>query len=187
MVLETDRLVLDQWRISDWIELRPIATDAEVMLYITGGVPWVDDQIKSFVEHQVKLYVERGYCRRKLLAKPTLEMVSFCGLGLWRDAPDPEIGWWLARRYWGHGLATEAARIVLQDAFERVRLNRIISITMSANTASIRIMEKLGLWFEREVERDGLCLLRYGIDRTQFIASHDRRNFEPQSNLRSRN
>lgn len=60
MVLETDRLVLDQWRISDWMELHPIATDAEVMLYITGRVPWVADQIKFFVERQVKLYAERG-------------------------------------------------------------------------------------------------------------------------------
>ena len=56
MILETERLVLDRWQISDWTELRPIATDAEVMRYITGGVPWADCQMGSFVECQVKLY-----------------------------------------------------------------------------------------------------------------------------------
>ena len=58
MVIETDRLVLDQGRMSDWIEVRPIATDtAEVMRYITGGVPWVHNRI------QLKFYAERGHCR----------------------------------------------------------------------------------------------------------------------------
>ena len=56
MVLETERLVLDSWQTCDWTALRPIATDAEVMRYITGGIPWTDEQIQSFVDRQVKLY-----------------------------------------------------------------------------------------------------------------------------------
>ena len=135
------------------------------MRYITGGAPWSDDQIRSFVDRQVKLYAERGFCRWKLLEKPALEMIGFCGVGQWRDGPEPEIGWWLARRCWGRGLATEAARIALRDAFERVRLDRVVSIAMPENTASIRIMEKLGLKFECEFESDGVRLLRHAISR----------------------
>ena len=56
MVLETERLVLDVWQSSDWAELRPIATDPEVMRNITGGVPWSDERIQSFVDRQVELY-----------------------------------------------------------------------------------------------------------------------------------
>ena len=110
MILETDRLFFDTWKLTDWTALRPIATDVEVMRNITGGVPWTDEQIQSFVGRQVKLYSERGFCRWKLLAKATGEMIGFCGVGFWRDVQDPEIGWWLAPRYWGLGLATEAAR-----------------------------------------------------------------------------
>ncbi len=161
MILETERLVLDTWQSADWTALRPIATDVEVMRYITGGVPWNDEQIRAFVERQVKLYAERGYCRWKLLEKPALEMIGFCGVGQWRDGLDPEIGWWLARRCWGRGLATEAARVALRDAFDRVRLDRIVSIAMPANAASIRIMEKLGLKFECEFENEGVRLVRY--------------------------
>jgi RimJ/RimL family protein N-acetyltransferase len=170
MILETERLVLDTWQVSDWTGLRPIATDVEVMRYITGGVPWTDEQIKLFADRQVKLYSERGFCRWRLLAKPTGEMIGFCGVGFWRDAPNPEIGWWLARRYWGRGLATEAARTALRDAFERVQLDRIISIARSANRASTRIMEKLGLKLECEFESDGVGLLRYVIARSQYFA-----------------
>ena len=167
MILRTDRLVLSTWQPSDWIALRPIATDVEIMLYITGGVPWTDERIQLFVNRQVELFLERGFCRWKLLVKPTEEMIGFCGVGFWGDDLETEIGWWLARQYWGRGLATEAARVALWDAFERAGLDRIISIARPANTASIRIMEKLGLKAEGEFEKDGVRLVRYSIDRPQ--------------------
>jgi len=176
MIFETERLVLDTWQVSDWTALRPIATDVEVMRYITGGVPWTDEQIQSFVDRQVKLYSERGFCRWKLLAKPAREMIGFCGVGFSRNAPDPEIGWWLARPFWGRGLATEAARMALQDALDRVRLARIISVARRANRASIRIMEKLGLKLECEFESDGMLLVRYVVD------SSPRRSLPPFQN-----
>ena len=174
MILETERLILAPWELSDWKDLRPIATDPEVMRYITFGEAWPDDKIKAFVERQVDLYEERGYCRWRLLAKPGRQMIGFCGVGSWRDYADPEIGWWLARAYWGRGLATEAALVALQDAFERVNLERIVSIALPENSASIRIMKKLGLRFECEFDRDGQHLVRYEIDRAQYLAAHGR-------------
>lgn len=165
MTLETERLVLSTWQASDWIAFRPIATDVEVMRYITGGVPWTDEQIQKFVNRQVGLYSERGFCRWKLLLKPAHEMIGFCGVGYWGDSLEPEIGWWLACPYWGRGLATEAARIALRDVFGRSALDRIISIARPANTASIRIMEKLGLKLECQFEKDGVRLVRYAISR----------------------
>ena len=165
MIFETDRLVLSTWQSSDWIALRPIATDGEVMRHITGGVPWSDERIQLFVNRQAQLFLERGFCRWKLLSKPREEMIGFCGVGFWGDSLEPEIGWWLARQHWGRGLATEAARVALRDAFERARLDRIISIARPANTASTRIMEKLGLQMECEFEKDGIPLVRYAIHR----------------------
>jgi RimJ/RimL family protein N-acetyltransferase len=170
MKLETPRLILEIWQSSDWRDFRPIATDPEVMRYITGGTPWSEEEIRGFVDRQVQLYAERGFCRWKLRIKPGREMIGFCGVGLWRRSPFPEVGWWLARAYWGRGLATEAAATALRDAFERVQLDRVVSIAMPANTASRRIMEKLGLEFECEFENDGVRLVRYAIDRTRYEA-----------------
>ena len=168
MILETERLILDTWQSSDWTAFRPIATDAEVMRYITGGVPWSEEEIRSFVERQMGLYRSRGFCRWKLIEKPGGNMIGFCGVGFWRGGPDPEIGWWLARAYRGRGLATEAARLALRDAFERVRLERIISVAMPGNRASTRIMEKLGLQFDSEFESEGYRLVRYAMDRARY-------------------
>lgn len=143
------------------------------MRYITGGAPWSDEQIQLFVERQVKLYSERKFCRWKLRAKPGLEMIGLCGLGFWQDTQEPEIGWWLARRYWGRGLATEAAQIALHDAFERLEFNRIISVARTTNEASKRIMEKLGLKLESEFERDGVRLVRYVMNRSRYFTCRD--------------
>jgi RimJ/RimL family protein N-acetyltransferase len=175
MALETERLVLDTWQSADWVAFRPIATDIEVMRYITGGVPWNDEQIRSFVNRQVELYRTRGFCRWKLLRRPDRNLIGFCGVGLWRDGPDLEIGWWLARPCWGHGLATEAASLALRDAFERVRLERIVSIAMPGNRASTRIMEKLGLEFECEFESEGVHLVRYAISRATYSKRNELR------------
>lgn len=162
-MLRTDRLILDPWQYSDWQAFHPIATDPEVMRYITGGAPWTDEQIQSWVLRQMKSYVDRGFCRWKIVDPPTGDLIGFCGVGMWRDAPDPEIGWWLARDYWGRGLATEAARAALDDALNRVHLKRIISIAIPENTASIAIMKKLGMKFDCEFENEGLKLVRYAI------------------------
>jgi RimJ/RimL family protein N-acetyltransferase len=166
--LETERLILDVWRPSDWTDFRPIAQDPEVMRYITGGTPWSEEKIREFVERQVKLYAQRGFCRWRLLERANGEFIGFCGVGFWRDGLDPEIGWWLARRHWGRGLATEAAQCALRDAFERVGLERVVSVAMVGNTASRRVMEKLGLHLECEFESEGVKLVQYEILHAEY-------------------
>jgi len=165
VTLETSRLLLDTWQPADAAALRPIATDPEVMRYITGGIPWTEERIRSFVDNQIELYNQRGFCRWKLTEKASGQFIGFCGVGNFRDYPDPEIGWWLAVSHWGQGLATEAARQALQDVQQRVQLPRIVSIARPANRASTRIMEKIGLKFEAEFESEGVQLVRYTIHR----------------------
>jgi len=168
--LETERLILDEWRSSDWRDFRPIAQDPEVMRYITGGAPWNEEQIRNFVDRQVQLYAERGFCRWRLLERATGELIGFCGAGFWRDGLDPEIGWWLARRHWGRGLATEAAQCALRDVFERIGLERVVSVAMVGNAASRRVMEKLGLHPAGEFENQGIKLIRYEILHAEYCA-----------------
>lgn len=171
MVVETERLRLMPWRSAEWTLLRPLATDPEVMRYITGGAPWNDEATQAFVERQVKLYGERGFCRWKAVEKASGDTIGFCGVGTWRDKADLEIGWWLARQYWGRGLATEAAHAALDDVFERGKLERVVSVAMTGNAASIRIMQKLGLAFECEFESEGVRLVRYALERPRWLAA----------------
>ena len=72
-----------------------------------------------------------------------------------------EIGWWLAVKYWGRGLATEAAACALRFGFEQARLPRIIAIAQPANGRSLRVMEKIGLAFERDAVHKGIPVVVY--------------------------
>jgi ribosomal-protein-alanine N-acetyltransferase len=88
-------------------------------------------------------------------------LIGFCGLQPLPESEEIEIGWWLARDWWGRGLATEAARVALRDGFERVGLERILAIAQPANTASIGVMQKLGMRFERMAESRGISVAMY--------------------------
>ena len=97
------------------------------------------------MERQISLFNERGFCLWKLIPKEGGGLIGFCGLQpLPEMGEEIEIGWWLARAWWGRGLATEAARVALRDGFARVGLPRIVAIAQPANTASIGIMRKAG-------------------------------------------
>ncbi len=165
--METKRVLLRPWEAEDWIAFRPIATDPQVMRYITGGTPWTDERIQEFVQRQIRHFAERGFCLWKLRAKEDASgrIIGFCGLQpLAIDGQEEvEMGWWLAKDCWGRGLATEAARLALGFGFERAGLTRIISICRPDNAASQRIMEKLGMTFERNYTHKGIPVRLYSI------------------------
>jgi RimJ/RimL family protein N-acetyltransferase len=154
------------WDPDDWPGFHAIASDPEVMRYIGEGTPWLEERSRQFVERQMGLYRERGYCLWKLLPTTGRPIVGFCGLQPLPGTPDIEIGWWLARACWGMGMATEAARATLRDGFERIGLTRIVAIAQPANIASIRIMQKLGMQFERMTESNGIAVALYSIRRS---------------------
>lgn len=172
MFLEADRLLLQTWREADWIHFLPIATDPRVMRYINDGLPWSDEQVRSFVNRQIDSFHKNAYCRWKLVYKSTQKLIGFCGVGRWKGEGEPEIGWWLAQKYWGQGIATEAARVALHDAFERVHFPRLISVAYRENRPSIRIMEKLGLHHEKDFVSDGIELVQYAITAEEYARAH---------------
>jgi len=141
------------------------------MRYIGDGTPWPEERSRQFVERQIVLFGERGFCLWKLVPKEGGGLIGFCGLQPLPEVEEIEIGWWLARAWWDRGLATEAARVALRDGFERVGLQRIVSIAQPANTASIAIMRKLGMHFERMATPRGIPVVMYAVgwDRLQPV------------------
>ena len=164
-MLETARMRLLPWQADDWLLLRPIGRDPQVMRYISDGEPWPDERIREFVGRQVAHFDRLGYCLWKLLLKETSEMIGFCGLQPLDGTAETEIGWWLAQAWWGQGLATEAARAALRDGFERAGLKRIVAVALPANRASIHVMEKLGMKYEREMIHRGFDVVLYAVNR----------------------
>ena len=134
-----------------------------------SGTPWPAGRSEQFVRRQIALFEERAYCLWKMTLKGGGPVIGFCGLQPLPETAEIEIGWWLARIYWGRGLATEAARVALHDGFERAGIDRIVAIAQPANTASIRIMQKLGMAFERTTESRGIPVVLYSVARPAGI------------------
>jgi RimJ/RimL family protein N-acetyltransferase len=161
--LETERLWLGPWSDADLENARPIFTDPDVMRYINGGLALPDDEIRRSIARQQNYFNARGFCLWKLLLKPEGRFIGFCGLQPidLDGANEIEIGWRLVKEEWGHGLASEAAAEALRDAVSRARLSRVIAMAMPGNRASLRVMEKLGMKFERATHKGGFDVVVY--------------------------
>ncbi len=121
--------------------------DPEVMRYMLR--PLTREESDAFIDRAEKHFVEHGF---GLWAVEAPGVAPFTGyVGFWipnfeaHFTPATEIGWRLDRAYWGHGYATEAARAVIRDGFERIGLQEVVSFTIPINLRSIAVMERLGM------------------------------------------
>lgn len=147
MELETPRLRLRQWCDSDRAAFAAMNADPQVMEYFpslqtrTGSDASIDAWQAQFAS--------QGWSNWAAELLETCQFIGFVGLSVPRRAfafsPCVEIGWRLARPFWGRGLATEAAREALRFGFERLELREIVSFTALGNRRSRAVMERIGL------------------------------------------
>lgn len=161
--IHTERLLLREFRESDHDAYARIHGDAETMQYIGNGEP-LDRKVAwrslaFFLGH----WQLRGFGMWAVEEKATREFIGQVGYHQPDGWPGFEIGWTIDRRRWGRGFATEAAKAALElaPAFGQ---RHVISLIQPGNEASIRVAEKIGESFEREIELDGKRVLVYGIE-----------------------
>ena len=170
VILESDRLRFATWVQEDWKAFQKIATDPLVVRYLGTGEPWPDERVQEFVSRQCENWEKYRICLWKLLPKDGDSLIGICGLQHLPETSDVEIGWWLAPSHWGQGLATEAARQAVAYGFEVVNLRRIVAIAQAANRDSLRVMDKIGMRFEREAMHKGIRVVLYAITREHYLA-----------------
>jgi RimJ/RimL family protein N-acetyltransferase len=145
--LATDRLVLRRWRDGDREPFAHLNADPQVMEHFPS--PLSHDESDAFVDRIELAFEERGYGLWAIEVPGQFELIGYVGLAAPRFeahfTPAVEIGWRLARPYWGRGFATEAARAAVADGFQRVGLAEIVSFTVPANVRSRSVMERLGM------------------------------------------
>lgn len=142
--LETERFLLRPWKSSDYPNFSRLAKNPQIMRFVNQGKPWSDKRIRSFIHKQEKLFWKGGYCRWVVEDKIKRNFVGLCGVGVFDPPGFLEIGWWIAKRFWGQGYATEAARCALEHAFRKIRFPHLKSVTNPGNKASIAVMHKIG-------------------------------------------
>ena len=146
MKLETERLLLRRWKESDRAPFAIMSADPHVMRHF----PAVLDRKKSdaLIDRLEKHFETHGFGLFAVERKDTTEFIGTVGLQfVGFDAPFTpavEVGWRIAANHQNQGFATEAALEVLRFAFEDMSLTQVVSFTVAANTASQRVMLKIG-------------------------------------------
>lgn len=145
--LETERLILRPWIDTDLEPFAALNADKDVMEFFPKLM--TREETESMVERVRARYAEDRFCFWATEERKSGDFIGFVGLGRPSfDAhfiPCVEIGWRLARPYWGKGYAPEAAEAVLRDGFERCNLQEIVALTAVLNNKSRRVMEKLSM------------------------------------------
>jgi RimJ/RimL family protein N-acetyltransferase len=145
--LQTERLILRQWQESDRQPFRDLNADPCVMEFMPGRLtPEASDELMERVQRHFEIH---GFGLFAAELRMDHSFLGFIGLSIPNfDAPFMpaiEVGWRIAARHWGKGLATEGAHEVLRFGFESVGLDSAVSFTVPGNVRSLRIMEKLGM------------------------------------------
>ena len=156
MKLVTDRLELREFVEADWAAVLAYQRDARYLRYY----PWTDrtpDDVRNFVG--MFLDWQREQPRRRfqlaIMLKEGGALIGNCGLRRKIDNDwEADLGYELDPAYWGRGYATEAARAMVDLGFRELALDRISSWCIADNTASARVLERLGFRQEGRLRRN---------------------------------
>lgn len=151
--LETDRLILRDWRAEDWPAFFRHTNTPAVMRWL--GDLLGEEQQTAMQQRVEACAAQHGHCfwvveRKADGGHLSGEILGFCGLKR-ADAPGStvtgefEIGWRMREDAWGHGYAKEAATVSLRAGFERFGADEIIALTVTGNEASWGLMKRLGM------------------------------------------
>jgi [ribosomal protein S5]-alanine N-acetyltransferase len=144
--LRTIRLLLRSFERGDTPAIVRLAGAREIAATTVNiPHPYVEDDAQSFLAHAANEFHMGRSVVFAVTIFPHGELCGAVGLTLAPAHERAELGYWIGVPYWGQGLATEAASAAMAFGFETLRLNRIHASHFAGNTASQRVLEKIGM------------------------------------------
>ena len=180
------RLLLRPWRDSDLEPFAALNADPVVMEHFPRPLDRAESD--AFVARIRAHFDRHGFGFWAVEAPGVAELVGLVGLAIptfqAHFTPCVEVGWRLARPFWGKGFASEAATASLRFGFERLGLDEIVAFTVPANVRSRAVMERIGMRrspeddFEHPILPEGHPLrshVLYRINRPEFDTNNELR------------
>jgi RimJ/RimL family protein N-acetyltransferase len=147
VTLSSGRICLRRWRDEDREAFAAMNSDARVMEFFRSPLSRVESD--AMVDRIQKHFSERDFGLWAIEVPDVAPFIGFAGLAVVqfsaRFTPCVEVGWRLAFEHWGHGYATEAARLALGYGFGTLALSEVVSFTSETNHRSRAVMERLGM------------------------------------------
>jgi RimJ/RimL family protein N-acetyltransferase len=156
-VIETERLLLRRFREDDLQAFYLLCSMPEIIRYAQSAPVASLEAARALMQaapfHD---YAKHGYGRFACVWKATGAVIGFSGVKYVPEFADNELGYRFLPEYWGRGLATEAGQASIDFARATVGLSRLIALVHPDNTASARVVTKLGFAIEKQVRYSGL-------------------------------
>lgn len=170
-MITTERVLLRKPRLEDAEDLAVAYRDREVMRFMGDGSTATLAEVERGIAQWLERWESWGMSLCCLERREDGRILGRAGFLLWDpetwEVPgnETEIGWLLAREHWGQGYATEAALALRDWAFEERGLTRLISLIQHDNVRSVRVAERLGERYERDVRVRGKTSRLYSVER----------------------
>jgi RimJ/RimL family protein N-acetyltransferase len=149
-VLDTERLLLRPITVDDAEFILILLNEPSFLRHIGDKqVRNIEDARQYILNGPIASYERHGLGLLLVELRDSHTRIGMCGLLKRDELPEPDIGFALIPDFWNKGFAYEAAQAVLQDARDRLKLQRILAITSLDNDASIKLLERLGFKFDR--------------------------------------
>lgn len=167
-MFETERLFLRRLKDYDVDEIFKMRSDEEIMRYIREPQMERKESLNWIKMISEKWDTERiGFCG--VIEKKSKRFVGWCGLWRLKETDEFEVGYAIAKDFWGNGYATEAARKCLEYGFEELNLKKIVAVASPENQASQNVMKRLGMNYAGISKFYGNDLVQYVISREEFL------------------
>ena len=162
-ILETARLLLRQFEISDADNFYELNLNPNVIKY-TGNSAFKDiDEAKEFLENYSD-YQRNGFGRWAVIEKSTNQFLGWCGLKYDEKLDETDIGFRFFEHFWNQGFAKESAKACIDYGFNELNLKTIVGRAMKENLASIKVLEKIRFQYDRDFDFEGKEGVIYRIE-----------------------
>jgi len=171
--IETERLILRQATTEDLHEWADqVFGVPDVVRYMPKRDMTPLQRAERALNNYNRLWEEHGIGGWIITDKQDGKFIGSMEIEYLEDTDEYELGYCLGKDHWGRGIATEASRAVVRFGFESKKLERIIAVVIPENTASWRVLEHIGLVFEKKAVYYDLDVVYYAITRAQFQAGN---------------
>ncbi len=150
IILETPRLILRQFTEADDILLLKLNSDPEVLKYVHELPLKTKKQAKNILTNIILPQYKNNLGRWAVHLKDNNEFIGWCGLKYRPELDEIDLGYRFIKSVWGKGYGSEAAQHTLAYGFKKLKLNLITGRAHIDNTASLKILEKIGMQFIKE-------------------------------------
>jgi ribosomal-protein-alanine N-acetyltransferase len=164
--IHTQRLQFRPLTVNDLDQLHQLLIHPQVRRYLCDDQIIPKEQTLSIIDQSLKLFETHNFGLWAVFRHSEETLAGFAGFWFFHDPPELQLLYGIHPTYWGQGWGTEVAQVMIQYAFDHLHFNQVIASADPPNLASIRVMEKAGMQFQKKVFIDGKETIYYEFFRT---------------------